>query len=171
MDFLPTSEKLHCSLIFCSNATCPYAYVKSNVVKYTFPDFFSAIIWLTPSINSSIFGIWYLFLCTCLFNSLDSSANFMLPSFFTVMTIGETKYLSEHSCHFEIYPSFISRWISLSTFSCRLIGTLRPFCCIGFKFSKNSALTFAFRIFPILVNKFGYNLQKYVCNSSYSSSS
>ena len=91
-----------------------------------------------------------------------------------MITIGETKYLSEHSCNLMIWPSFINWSVFLSTFSCRLIGTRRPFCCIGFRFSKNSALTLAFRIFPILVNKlnkFGYNLQNYVCNSSYSFSS
>ena len=70
--------------------TPPAAYVKSNVVKYTSPAFRSAIIWLILSTNLSIFGILYLFLCTCLLSSLDSNANFILPtdwhpiSFFSV---------------------------------------------------------------------------------------
>ena len=68
-------------------------------------------------------------------------------------------------------PSFFNQTISLSTLSCRLIDTRRPFCFTGFSFSKNSALTLAIRIFSILVNKFGYSLQKYVCNSWYLSSS
>ena len=107
--------------------------MKSNAVKCTSRTFCSAIVRL------SIFGIWYLFLRSCLLSSLDSNANFTLPSFFTVITIGETKCLSQHFCSFIIWLSVINRCISLSTLSCRLIGTRCPFCCTGFINSKISA--------------------------------
>ena len=99
-------RRLHCSLKFWSNETWSYAYVKINVVEYTSPAFRSTIISLIPSTNSSIFGIWSLFYCTCLLRSLHSYANFILPSFFTVITIGETKCLFEISCNFIMRPSY-----------------------------------------------------------------
>ena len=67
-------------------------------------------------------GIWCLFLCTSLSNFFDSNLKLYSHLLFTVITIGDTKCLSEHSSSFMICFSWISREISLSTLSCRLIG-------------------------------------------------
>ena len=43
-----------------------------------------------------IFGIWYLFLWIDLFKTFESRANFIDPSFLTVITMEEMKFLSKH---------------------------------------------------------------------------
>ena len=99
VDFPPTNEKLHWTLVFGLSGSWPYAYVRSIEEKYTSPGFCSPIVCPTVSMSSSILGIWYLFSWTGLFSSLDSSANFTDPSFFTVIPSG-----SWSTCQFFDMP-------------------------------------------------------------------
>ena len=59
----------------------------------------------------------------------------------TVITIGEIKYWSEQLFSFSMCPYSRSFVISLLTRSCRLMGTLLPFWCFGWKFLWNLDLT------------------------------
>ena len=81
----------------------------------------------TLSIRVSMFGIWYLFLCIAVLRILESSANLILLSFFTVMTIGDIKNLSEHDFSFSICPICCNLFNSEETSSCRWTGIRRPF--------------------------------------------
>ena len=93
------------------------------------------------SISVSIFGIWYLFLCIDLLRTLESNANFIVWSRLTVITRGEINYWSEQLFSFFMCPSSRSFLISQFTRSCRLMGTLLPFWCFGWKFLWNLDLT------------------------------
>ena len=82
--------------------------------------------WATLSRSTSIFRIWYLFLCIALLLCFESIASFIVWSFFTVITIRLMSCLS-------LQLSSITRWrcsirdlISCSTFSWICIGILRP---------------------------------------------
>ena len=68
------------------------------------------------------------------------------------ITIGDTKCLPEHSS--------IRCLFSLSILSCRLMGIIRSFCCIGFNTSKKPACTLALCMHPILEGNFKNNSQK-----------
>ena len=109
--------------------------------------FFSLIVCPTFSINSFIFGVCSLFLCAQLLSSLDSSASFTDSSFLTVITIGDTKYLSEYSSNFSKWPCCSSLLISLSTLSCNAIGTPRLFCLSMSSFQKSPPASYSFWFF------------------------
>ena len=89
------------------------------------------------SINMSILGIWYLFLCMALFSTLESNAGFIDWSFFTVITIGEMKSSSEQLDIFSIWPSVCNLSNSADTLGWRFIGTRRPFWCFAVNFWWN----------------------------------
>ena len=79
------------------------------------------------SINFSLLTILYLFLCIDLLKTLDSNANFIDLSFFTVITIGDMKNSSEQLDSFSKCPSFCRRSNSTLNLGWKLIGTRRPF--------------------------------------------
>ena len=85
------------------------------------------------SISVSIFSIYYLFLCMAFLRVLESKANFIVWSLLTVITIGEIKFWSEQLLSYSMCPSSRSFLISLLSRTCKIMGTLLPFWCLGWK--------------------------------------
>ena len=87
-------------------------------------------------INKTIY-VWHLilFLWIALFRTLESRASFTDWSFLTVITMGEIKFLSEHSCNFSICPCSESFFNSSDTLSNKFIGT-RLFGVMGYNFDE-----------------------------------
>ena len=126
--------KLQWLAVWASKFNWLYAYFKSIVEKYVV--FFGAgalICWEIDSIKVSMFDIWYLFLWMDLFNTFESTASFIVWSFFTVTTMGDMKYLSGQLESFMICFSASNFLSSVITFSWRLIGIRLPFWCLGWK--------------------------------------
>ena len=96
-----------------------------------------------------MFGIWYLFLWIDLFKILESRANLTVLSLFSVITVGDMKFLSEQLFNFMMCFSSISFLSSSLTKGWRLIGTLRLFWFVGVKFLWNVDLTECFIDLPI----------------------
>ena len=109
--------------------------------------------------------IWYLFFSLASFKSLESNASLIDWSSFTVMITGLIKTLSEHFSSLIIL--FVSKRcrISLSTFSVRCNGTLRPLCWYGLMSSLQYDVDFAiwFLDLPKRVHRWGNPLMILIC--------
>ena len=126
--------KLQWFAVLVSKYNWLYAYFKSIVENYVvFCDTGALICWEMDSISVSKYGIWYSFLWMALFNTFESSASFIIWSFFTVTTIGDMKYLSGQLESFMICFSSNNFSSSLLTFPCKLIGMRLTFWCLGWK--------------------------------------
>ena len=126
--------------------SCPYAHFRFIVVK-KHPHFsvrLSFALRYPQTLHCLLFGFIF---WACLFISLDSNSSFTEPSFLTGMTIGETKYLTEHSSSFSmcLWASKLS--LSLSTLLCKMRDIFLPFCWMGIK----------------VLEKFGSIFHSYVC--------
>ena len=144
--------KLHCLAVSAVNRIWLYAYFRSSTVKYSVPVVLAVTIWL---ISSNNFGIWYLFMYSCLFIGFASNANLIESSFFTVITIGAIKQSLVHLSRFVIWPSDNNFSSSSCPFSWIWMVILLPFSCIGHSGYLNFVLTMWFFDSPWRSNRDG----------------
>ena len=81
--------------------------------------------------------------------TLESLASFIVLSLFTVITIGDMKFLSLHFSSFILLPFSSNFLSSCSTWFCKCIGTLRPRWWIGVNLVLNLDFTVWFTDCPI----------------------
>ena len=115
-----------------------YAYFKSKTVTFRVPTAFAETIQLTSSINSSTFGIWYLFLNSCLLIGFASSANLIEASFFTTMIMGAMKQSLAQFFNMPVRYQLLNLFF---LFSCTCIGIRLPFSWIGHSVYLNFVLS------------------------------
>ena len=122
-----------------------HAYFNSNVEKHAVSCASSVFnfCWIV-SIKLSIFGKWYLFLWIDLFNIFKSKASLTVLSLFTVITMGEIKFLSEQLFNFMMCSSASIFLSSALTSGCKLIITLRLFLICRSKISMKHRFNWVF---------------------------
>ena len=85
------------------------------------------------------------------FKIFEFKASLTVLSLFTVITIGEMKFLSEQLFNFMMCFSSSNFLSSALTSGCKLIGARRTFLCVGVNCLWNVDLTECHKDLPILV--------------------